>query len=87
MKKALAVLIALLSAFVLFLPFDLPPFPFFFIDEAIALVLLTKSLAYLGIDITRFLPFVKSHSRRASSTTPPPARPPDFPSSGPTIDV
>ena len=87
MKKALAVLIALLSAFVLFLPFDLPPFPFFFIDEAIALVLLTKSLAYLGIDITRFLPFVKSHSRKATNPTPPPARPPDFPSSGPTIDV
>lgn len=84
--KVIAVLIALLSAFVLFLPFDLPPFPFFFIDEAIALVMLTKSLAYLGLDISRFLPFVKSHSRKSPKGEPR-ATPPDFPSSGPTIDV
>lgn len=51
MKKLLALLIALVSAWVLFLPFDLPPFPFFFLDEALALVLLTKSLRYLGFDI------------------------------------
>jgi hypothetical protein len=58
--KAFALLIAVLSAWVLFTPFDLPPFPFFFIDEAIALVLLTKSLGYLGIDIARWIPFLKS---------------------------
>jgi len=56
MKKLLALLIALVSAWVLFLPFDLPPFPFFFLDEALALVLLTKSLRYLGFDIAPWLP-------------------------------
>jgi hypothetical protein len=86
MKKVFAVIIALISAWVLFLPFDLPPIPFFFIDEAIALVLLTKSLRYLGIDIARFLPFINSHKRSAKPPEPRqksvnPAHP------GPTIDV
>lgn len=55
MKKLFALLIALVSAWVLFLPFDLPPIPFFFLDEALALILLTKSLRYLGFDIAPWL--------------------------------
>jgi hypothetical protein len=90
MKKALAklfaLLIALISAWVLLPIFDLPPIPFFFIDEAIALVLLTKSLAYLGIDITQFIPFLKSRKQSKE-----PAGPNSFgpsPSSKePVIDV
>lgn len=82
MKKAFAIIIALISAFIIFMPFDVP----LFFDEAIALVLLTKSLGYLGFDITRFIPFIKSNSRRPSAPKPR-ATPPDFPATGPTIDV
>lgn len=74
MKKAFAKLfalvIALVSAWVIFTPFDLPPIPFFFIDEAIALVLLTKSLAYLGIDIAQFMPFLKSRKQSKDPAAP-----------------
>jgi hypothetical protein len=73
MKKFFALLIALLSAWVLFTPFDLPPIPFFFIDEAIALLLFTKSMSYLGFDIARILPFLSNRVRKNASTTPPAA--------------
>jgi hypothetical protein len=72
MKKFFAFLVALLSAWIIFTPFDLPPFPFLFVDEAIALVLLTKSLRYLGFDIApwlRYLPKKKSPSRPSSGKT------------------
>jgi len=82
MKKALAIMIALISAWVLFLPFDMP----LFFDEAIALVLLTKSLRYLGFDISQFIPFINSHKRSASAPGPKPKHP-DPVRSGPTIDV
>lgn len=67
MKKFFAVIVASLSAWVLFTPFDLPPIPFCFIDEAIALLLFTKSMSYLGIDISRFLPFFPKRHRKSSS--------------------
>jgi hypothetical protein len=88
MKKAFAAFVALISAIVVFLPFDLPPIPFFFIDEAIALVLLTKSLRYLGIDITQFLPFIQKHKQKRS-TPAPGTKAPVWPEGqrGPTIDV
>lgn len=74
MKKLLALLIALVSAWVLFLPFDLPPFPFFFLDEALALVLLTKSLRYLGFDIAPWLPHLpRKKSPRAAGSKAAPA--------------
>jgi hypothetical protein len=63
-KKAFALFIALLSAWVLFTPFDLPPVPFFFLDEAIALILFTKSMAVLGVDVTRFLPFFRGSGKK-----------------------
>ena len=76
-KKVFALLIALLSAWVLFTPFDLPPVPFFFLDEAIALLLFTKSMAVLGVDVTRYLPFLRGGNKKSKSPTdgkqPPPA--------------
>lgn len=88
MKKAFAAFVALISAVVVFLPFDLPPIPFFFIDEAIALVLLTKSLRYLGIDITQFLPFIQKHKQKRPAAAPK-GKAPFYPGGerGPTIDV
>lgn len=71
MKKFFAVIVAGLSAWVLFTPLDLPPIPFFFIDEAIALLLFTKSMSYLGVDISRLLPFLPSRRRKNSSTSSP----------------
>lgn len=68
MKKLLALIVAGLSAWVLFTPLDLPPIPFFFIDEAIALLLFTKSMSYLGFDISRLLPFLQNRNRKNSST-------------------
>jgi hypothetical protein len=67
MKKFFAFIVAGISAWVLFTPFDLPPVPFFFIDEAIALLLFTKSMAYLGFDISRFLPFLQNRNRKSPS--------------------
>jgi hypothetical protein len=96
MKKLLALIGVLLSSIVLFTPFDLPPFPFFFIDEALALIIFTKCLGILGLDITRFLPFLRKHSAKKSSapesspdTSPPPFRtaPAKKDFKGTTIDV
>ncbi|MCU0797894.1 MAG: hypothetical protein MUF31_18385 [Akkermansiaceae bacterium] len=53
MKKFLAGIFALGSGIVLFIP-DLLPF----LDEAVALMILVKSLQVLGLDISRFLPFL-----------------------------
>jgi hypothetical protein len=68
MKKFFAFLVALVSAWVIFTPFDLPPFPFFFLDEAIAVVLLTKSLRYLGFDIA---PWLRYFPKKNSPSRPP----------------
>jgi hypothetical protein len=90
MRKAIttlfAVFIALISAWVLLPFFDLPPIPFFFIDEAIALILLTKSLAYLGIDITHFIPFLKNR-KQGKKPTAPDAFGPSATAKEPVIDV
>jgi len=85
MIKFFAALLALLSGIVIFTPFDLPPVPFFFIDEAIALVIFTKSMGYLGIDLTRFIPFLRTKSGKPLA----PQKAADVPPSktGPTIDV
>jgi hypothetical protein len=57
MKKALATLAVLMSGGYL-LTLGIVPDPVPFIDEGIALVVLVKSLGYLGIDISRFVPFM-----------------------------
>ena len=52
----LAALFALVSGvYVIFGPF---PDPLPFLDEATALLIFVKSMAVLGVDLTRFLPFL-----------------------------
>lgn len=76
MKKALALLFALLSGgYLLTIGILWDPVPF--IDEGLALIVLVKSLGFLGIDISRFVPFM-SRKTKAGKT-------PE--SSGQTIDV
>lgn len=76
MKKALAILAVLLSGGYL-LTIGILPDPVPFIDEGLALVVLVKSLGFLGIDVSRFVPFM---SRKAK-----PAKAPN--SNGQTIDI
>lgn len=76
MKKALATLAVLMSGGYL-LTLGILPDPVPFIDEGVALVVLVKSLAYLGIDISRFVPFM---SRKAKQEKTPEG-------DGQTIDV
>lgn len=83
--KIIAAFLALISGIVIFGCFDLPPIPFFFIDEAIALVIFTKSMSYLGIDITRFIPFLRTKSGKPLGPQKAAEVPPM--KTGPTIDV
>ncbi len=76
MKKALALLFALLSGGYL-LTIGILPDPVPFIDEGVALIVLVKSLGFLGIDISRFVPFMSRKTK--------PGKTPE--SSGQTIDV
>lgn len=73
MKKAFAWLLALLSGGYL-LTLGILPDPLPFIDEATALVVLVKALSYLGFDISRFVPFLSSRTRKGR--TEPPGSPP-----------
>jgi hypothetical protein len=66
LKKIIVLLLAMVSGWILFTPFDLPPFPFMFIDEAIALIIFTKSMTYLGFDVTRFIPFMRNKGKSAA---------------------
>ncbi|MFC7335791.1 hypothetical protein ACFQY0_01275 [Haloferula chungangensis] len=60
MKKAFAFLFALLSGLYLLIwgPMVGPLDPIPIIDEATALLIFVKSMSALGIDISRFLPFI-----------------------------
>jgi uncharacterized membrane protein (DUF2068 family) len=49
--RSFALFFALVSAWILFLPFDVP----FFIDEMIALPIFIASMKALGIDVTRWI--------------------------------
>lgn len=85
MKKFIVLLIAIASGISLCADiFIIDPLPF--LDEAILLAIFTKSVAYLGFDVTRFLPFLR---RKGSKSATPPAQPASSPSGapGPTIDV
>jgi len=66
MKKFLAGIFALGSGIVLFIPDILP-----FIDEAIALMIFVKSLHVLGVDVTRWLPFMGKKKADAAKKTSP----------------
>ncbi|OYV07069.1 MAG: hypothetical protein CFE26_02965 [Verrucomicrobiales bacterium VVV1] len=67
MKKALATLAVLMSGGYL-LTLGILPDPVPFIDEGIALVVLVKSLGYLGIDISRFVPFMSRKVKPGKGT-------------------
>jgi hypothetical protein len=57
MKKGFAAVVALLAGGYL-LTLGLIPDPLPFLDEATALLILMKSLSVLGIDLSRYLPFL-----------------------------
>jgi hypothetical protein len=75
MKRRIAWLLAILSGlYLLFIGPTPDPLPFF--DEATALLIFVKAMAYLGYDVRRWLPFMrKPRSTRFGRA------------SGPTIDV
>ncbi len=78
MKRRIAWLLAILSGLYLFIAGPVPdPLPF--IDEATALWIFVKSMAYLGYDVRRFIPFMgKARGARSSESAGKP---------GVTIDV
>ena len=73
-KKFLAVIFALISGiYVIFGPVpDFIPF----LDEATALLIFVKSMSVLGVDVSRFIPFLGKKGKTAA------AKPP-----GPVVDV
>lgn len=76
MKKLIALVLALVSgAYVLLGPM---PDPVPLLDEGLALLVLVQSLAYLGIDLRRWVPGLGKKSK---------AGPAGEGQGGPTIDV
>ena len=74
MKKFIAAVFACISGvYLVFLGWVPDPLPF--IDEATALIVFVKSMAVLGVDLSRFIPFL---GRKAKD----PAKGP-----GPVVDV
>lgn len=54
MKRRLVWGVAILSGLILLVPDPVP-----FIDEGLALLMFVKSMAYLGHDVTRLIPFMR----------------------------
>ena len=74
MKKLIALLFALLSGFYVFFGSWFPdPLPL--LDEATALLIFVKSMGALGVDLSRYVPFLGKKSKPAGNT------------SGPVVDV
>lgn len=74
MKKLIAVFLALVSGFYVVFGMLIPdPLPL--LDEATALLVFVKSMAFLGVDLTRWVPFLGKKSK------------PGGKSPGPVVDV
>ncbi len=56
MRKLVALFFAFFSG--IYVIFGWVPDPVFLVDEAVALAIFVKSMAVLGIDVRRFLPFI-----------------------------
>lgn len=64
MKKFIAAVFACISGvYLVFLGWIPDPLPI--IDEATALIVFVKSMAVLGIDLTRFIPFLGKRTKEA----------------------
>lgn len=68
MKKFLAAIFALISGvYVIFGPIpDFIPF----LDEATALLIFVKSMSVLGVDVSRFIPFLGKKGKAAAPKPP-----------------
>lgn len=68
MKKLIAFIFALVSGLYLLVwgPMIGPLDPIPIIDEATALLIFVKSMAVLGIDLTRFIPFLGKKTKDAT---------------------
>jgi hypothetical protein len=78
-KRKIAMLLAGLSGIYLLVAIPTPdPLPF--IDEAAALLIFVRSMAFIGYDVRRWLPFLGSAGRRRGGRGQRPER-------GPVIDV
>jgi hypothetical protein len=72
-KKLIAFIFALVSGLYLMIwgPMIGPLDPIPIIDEATALLIFVKSMAVLGIDLTRFVPFLGKKTKGANKASSP----------------